>query len=491
MITRVSNERIVREGNRFARALDAAGVAARDGIAALLPNVPETLFAYRGAGWSGRVWTPICWHWNVDEVRYVVRDSGARVFLAHVDFAEAALAACEDIPAAARFSVGGDLPGFRRFEEIAEFSDTELDSPLAGGTMLYTSGTTGRPKGVWRPAGEDRPPPGTTGQAGRAMLERFTADAARGPHLVAAPLYHAGPNTYCEGAVLLGADIVLLDRWDAEAFLRAVEQEEICSTFLVPTHFVRLLRLEESRRRAFDTSSLRLVVHGAAPVAVPVKRRMIEWLGPVLFEFYGGTEGGGIGISSQDWLAHPGSVGRPNPGVEVMVLDETGEACAPDVQGDVYFRSQGSFEYKGDPEKTAAGRRGDCYTLGDVGYLDADGYLYLCDRRADVIISGGVNIYPAQVEAALLEHSGVADCCVVGVPDTEWGETVRAVVQCEPGAALDAATLGVHCKDLLAGYQVPRGFDFVAKLPRTETGKLARRVIRDGYRESVGGGAPS
>jgi len=282
--------------------------------------------------------------------------------------------------------------------------------------------------------------------------------------------------------VLLGADIVLLGRWDAEEFLKAVQQESICSTFLVPTHFVRLLRLEERQSRAFDTSSLRLVVHGAAPVAVAVKRRMIEWLGPVLFEFYGGTEGGGIGISSKDWLAHPGSVGKPNPGVEVMVLDENGEPCPPGVQGDVYFRSQGSFEYKGDPEKTAEGRRGDCYTLGDVGYLDSEGYLFLCDRRADVIISGGVNVYPAQVEAALLEHTGVADCCVVGVPDPEWGETLRAVVQREPGSSVGAEELRVHCKALLAGYQVPRDVDFVDALPRTETGKLARRVIRDGYR---------
>jgi long-chain acyl-CoA synthetase len=460
-----------------------AGVATRAGIAALLPNVPEFLFAYRGAAWSGRVWTPICWHWNVEEVRYVVRDSEARAFVAHVDFAEAAEAACGGVPPEARFSVGGEIPGFRRWEEIAELSDAPLESPLAGETMLYTSGTTGRPKGVWRPPAVDRPPPGMTGAAGRSMLELFIGDAARGPHLVAAPLYHAGPNTYCEGAVLLGADIVLLDRWDAEEFLGAVERESICSTFLVPTHFVRLLRLDEERRRAFDTSSLKLVVHGAAPVAVPVKRRMIDWLGPVLFEFYGGTEGGGVGISSEDWLAHPGSVGRPNPGVELVILDADGKPCPPGVQGDVYFRSAGAgFEYKGDAEKTAAGRRGDLFTLGDVGYLDDDGYLYLCDRRADVIISGGVNVYPAQVEAALLDHPGVGDCCVVGVPDAEWGETVRAVVQLEPGSEVGAEELRAHCRKRLAGYQVPRGVDFVESLPRTETGKLARRLIRDSYR---------
>jgi long-chain acyl-CoA synthetase len=443
------------------------------------------LFAARGASWSGRVWTPICWHWKPDEVDYVVRDSDARVLLAHVQFAEAALAAAANVPPEGRFSVGGELPGFRRFEEISDFSDAPLEAPIAGDCMLYTSGTTGRPKGVLRPAGPPAPPPAMIAQAGRAMLERFTGAAAGGPHLVAAPLYHAGPSTYCEGAIVLGADIVLLDRWDAAEFLLAIERERICSTFLVPTHFVRLLRLDAAQRGAADTSSLRLVLHGAAPVSVPVKRAMIEWLGPILFEFYGGTEGGGVGINSEEWLAHPGSVGKPNAGVEVSILDADGAECGVGVQGDVYFRGSAAFEYKGDAEKTASGRRGDRFTLGDIGYLDADGYLFLCDRRADVIISGGVNVYPAQVESVLLAHPRVTDCCVVGVAHPEWGEEVRAVVQLEPGAVAEDRTaeeLIAHCKQGLAGYQVPRRIDFAESLPRTETGKLARRTLRDSYR---------
>ncbi len=486
MITRVENQRIVDEGNRFARALDAAGVPALRGVAALLPNAPEMLFAYRGASWSGRTWTPICWHWKPDEVLYVVEDSEARAFVAHARFAEAALAACASVPPRARFCVGGDIPGFRRYEEIGAESDAPLLEPIAGDTLLYTSGTTGRPKGVLRPRRAPHPPPGTTGAAGMAMLQRAAGDAARGPHLVAAPLYHSGPNTYCEGAVLLGADIVLLDRWEPVEFLRAVEREAVVSTFLVPTHFVRLLRLDDAVRRRHDLSSLRLVVHGAAPVAIDVKRRMIEWLGPILFEFYGGTEGGGVGIGSLEWLAHPGSVGRPGPGLEVRILDADGRPCATGEAGDVYFRGGSPFEYKGDPEKTAAGRRGDLFTLGDVGILDADGYLYLCDRRADVIISGGVNVYPAQVEAVLLEHPAVVDCCVVGVPHAEWGEEVRAVVQVDPErAATDpdlAGGLLAYCRERLAGYQVPRRVDFVERLERTATGKLARCAIRDCYR---------
>jgi long-chain acyl-CoA synthetase len=486
LLARVENQRIVGEGNRFARALDAALVPARARVAALLPNAPELLFAYRGTSWSGRSWTPICWHWKPDEVAYVVRDSEARAFGAHASFAEAALAACASVPPRARFSVGGEIPGFRRYEELARLSDAPLADPIAGDTLLYTSGTTGRPKGVLRPPRPAQPPPGPTGAAGRAMLERAAGAAARGPHLVAAPLYHSGPNTYCEGAVLLGADIVLMDRWDARDFLRAVESESVVSTFLVPTHFVRLLRLGEDERRSFDLSSLRLVVHGSAPVAIDVKRRMIEWLGPILFEFYGGTEGGGVGIGSEEWLAHPGSVGRPGQGLEVHVLDALGSACATGVPGDVYFRAGTSFEYKGDPEKTAEGRRGDLFTLGDVGYLDADRYLYLCDRRADVIIRGGVNVYPAQVEAALLEHPAVADCCVVGVPHAEWGEEVRAVVQRDPSHETSdpdlARELRAHCQERLAGYQVPRQIDFALRLERSETGKRARRVIRDRLR---------
>ncbi len=482
MITRVSNESILREGNRFARALDDAGVDVRGGVAALLPNVPEFLFAYRGAGWSGRIWTPISAHWSPDEVRYVVEDSEAQAFIAHADFAEAAIAAAEHVPAQGRFCVGGSIPGFRPYEEVAAFDDAPLEKPLAGETMLYTSGTTGRPKGVMRPPAGDSPPPGATGTAGKMMLSMFAGDTAAGVHLVAAPLYHAGPNTYCEGAVLLGADIVLLDRWDGEEFLRAVEQESVVSTFLVPTHFVRLLRLPEKIRQAADTSSLALVVHGSAPVSIPVKRDMIEWLGPILFEFYGGTEGGGVGISSEDWLAHPGSVGRPNPGLELAILDDDGQPCEVGSQGEVFFRTDRVFEYKGDPEKTADNRRGEWFTLGDIGYVDEDGYLYLCDRRADVIISGGVNIYPAQIEGVLLGHPEVADCCVVGLPDAEWGETVHAVIQTETGAQIPAETLQAHVRDELAGYQVPRSIEFVPSLPRTDTGKLARRLIRDQVR---------
>jgi long-chain acyl-CoA synthetase len=352
--------------------------------------------------------------------------------------------------------------------------------------MLYTSGTTGRPKGVRRAALPQRPPPTHVGAAGAGMLRALLGeDASDGVHLVAAPLYHAGPMTFCDGALLIGADVLLMERFDAERFLALVESYRVTSTYLVPTHFVRLLRLPEAVRRRHDLSSLRMVCHGAAPVAVEVKRRMIEWWGPVLYEFYGGTEGGGVQISSQEWLRKPGSVGRPRPGLELAILDDEGRPVASGVEGTVYMSEDSPFEYKGEPAKTAQARRGELITLGDIGYLDDDGYLFLRDRRADVIVSGGVNLYPAQIESAILELPFVADCCVVGAPDDEWGEQVRAVLELETEGAPDEAEAArrviAHCRARLAGPQVPRGVDFHERLPRTETGKLARRAIRAPY----------
>jgi long-chain acyl-CoA synthetase len=291
-----------------------------------------------------------------------------------------------------------------------------------------------------------------------------------------------------DGAALLGADVVLMERFEPEDFLRLVERHRVTSTFMVPTQFVRLLRLPEAVRRRYDVSSLRLVCHGAAPVPIETKRKMIDWLGPVLFEFYGGTEGGGCMIDSNDWLAHPGSVGRPRPGVQVRILDEEGKAVPPGQEGHVYFNLDDSpFDYKDDAEKTAAGRRGGFFTMGDVGYLDEEGYLYLCDRSVDVIVTGGVNVYPAQIEAVLLELPCVADCCVVGAPDDEWGEAVRAVVELVPEAGGGdhevAERILDHCRGRLASHQLPRAIDFNPALPRTEAGKLARRSIRAPYWE--------
>ena len=378
--------------------------------------------------------------------------------------------------------MGGSIPGFRPWADVEAESGDAYPNPLTGTNMTYTSGTTGRPKGVHR-APPEGPPPGAMGRSGRDMLQRALGDDANGPHLVTTPLYHSGPLAYADGASLLGSDLVLLERFDPERVLQLIEEHRATSTFMVPTQFVRLLRLPEQVRRRYDLSSLRMLMHGSAPVAPDVKRAMIDWLGPILFEFYGGSEAGGVGIDSHQWLAHPGSVGLPALGLVVDILDSEGRPVPTGTEGEVWFQGSARFEYKDDPEKTAEAWRGDRCTLGDIGYLDDEGYLYLCDRRADIIIVGGVNVYPAQVEAALLAHPAVADCCVVGVPDDEWGEAVRAVVQPvagrEPGPELEAELLA-HCQSL-GTHQRPRQVDFDDDLPRTETGKLARRTIRDRY----------
>ena len=483
----LGNAALTAGANQFARLLDDSGVPVRGTVALLCSNRPEYMVAYRGTTWSGRRYTPMSWRWSADDVDYVVGNCAADALVVEHRFADLVESAAERVPAERRFVIGGALDGFRPWGDVEACSAEPYPRPMAGTNMAYTSGTTGRPKGVYRQP-PDGPPPGVMGRGGREMLLRCLGGdphtAADGTHLVTTPLYHSGPMAYADGAALLGADLVLSDRFDAEQALAAIERHRVTSTFMVPTQFVRLLRLPEATRRRYDLGSLGLVVHGSAPVAPDVKRAMIDWLGPILYEFYGGSEGGGVSIDSPDWLAHPGSVGKPGGRMSVEIRDQAGRALPAGSEGQIWFGNLDRFEYKDDPDKTAEAWDGDHFTLGDIGYLDDEGYLYLCDRRADVIISGGVNVYPAQIEAVLLAHPAVADCCVVGVPDDEWGEVVRAVVQPVPGVAADAALitrLDEHCRAALGGAQRPRQIDFDADLPRTETGKLARRTIRDRY----------
>lgn len=487
----VANEFIQCEGQRFARLLDAAGVGRDAAVALLLPNIPEFLACYRGITWSGRTAVPVNRNLPAQDVAYVIANSGATALVAHPDYSATAQHVAAMIDPARRFAAGDGIDGFRRLDEMAAFSDTPLPEPRAGGLMLYTSGTTGQPKGVVSEAlhVSITDPPGLASRRSMEMLQLFLRGEAPDTHLVAGPLYHAAPLSYCEGAALLGAPVAIMERWDAEEFLRAVHELRVHSTFLVPTHFVRLLKLPEAVRHRYDTSSLRLVFHGAAPVAPEIKRRMIEWLGPVLYEFYGGSEGmGSTAIASSDWLAHPGSVGRATPGCSLHILDDAGAPCPTGVEGTVYFRNEHQrFAYRGDSKKTAAAYCGELSTLGDIGYLDDDGYLFLCDRRADLVISGGVNVYPAQIEGVLLGHPEVLDCCVIGLPDPEWGERVLALVVPRDGAAADPQalreTLARFARERLAGYQQPREYVFADVLPRTEAGKLLRRQVRDEWRQ--------
>jgi long-chain acyl-CoA synthetase len=453
------------------------GLSPEDHVALLMGNRAEGVEGILAAIFAG-VWiTPINRHLTADEVAYVARDSGARVVFADADHeATARAAGCETV------LVAGDE--LERALAGASDAPPDLDGP-AGGNMIYTSGTTGRPKGVkrHRPASLAR-----TLAAQEAYARSILCDGS-GPHLVTGPLYHAAPLMFAIYDQACGAAILVMPHWDEREALRTLAEREIHHTHLVPTMFVRLLRLPDEERASFHAPSLHTVLHGAAPVSVAVKQRMIEWWGPILYEYWGGTEGGVTTFAdSQGWLAHPGTVGRAVPHYEVFAVDDAGRELPPGQEGALYARHDSApdvFEYHRDPEKTrGAFLDPHTHTLGDVGRVDADGWVYLGDRRSNLIISGGVNIYPAEVEAVLQEHPAVADVAVFGIPDDEWGERVKAAVALEPGfAAGDALAdeLRAFARTRLAGYKVPRSIDFERELPRTPAGKLLVRQLRDRY----------
>ncbi len=371
-----------------------------------------------------------------------------------------------------RLSVGGTIAGFEPYDEaIASEAGADIADPVLGTQMLYTSGTTGRPKGVHR-------------QATSALLtavnfcgydENWEQSTDR--HLCSGPLYHAAPLAFSLAVPMVyGVPIVVMDQWDPVETLDLIERHGITHTHMVPTMFHRLLALPEATRSARDLSSLRFVIHGAAPCPVEVKRQLIEWLGPIVVEYYAATEGVGSLVDSETWLEHPGTVGHPLRPDQVRIADEDGNEVAAGQVGLVYLRADPAtrFEYFGDAAKTANAYRGEYFTLGDMGYLDDDGYLYLTDRTADLIISGGVNIYPAEVDAVLLRHPAVADAATIGVPDKEWGETVKAVVELqsgyEPTAAL-ADDLIELCRQNLAHFKCPKSVDFADRLPARIRGR--------------------
>jgi long-chain acyl-CoA synthetase len=340
--------------------------------------------------------------------------------------------------------------------------------------MFYTSGTTGRPKGVVHSGfGPER---AAFAQQAQAALWQWQPDDV---YLMSGPAYHASHNGWAMTALFLGATTVLMPSWDARAWLRLVEQERVTRSFMVPAHFIRLLEVPADERAAFDLSSLRIVVHGGAPCPVDVKRRFMEAVPAQVWELYGGSEGGATAISPDDWLAHPGSVGKPWPGTEVRILDREGAALPPGETGLVYIRPYGGarFEYHGDAEKTRDAWVDDAFTVGDIGHLDEEGFLYLTDRASDLVIRGGVNIYPREVEEALHLHPGVIDCAVFGVPDDRNGEELVAVVEAQPDVSPDA--LREHLRERIAGFKVPRDIRLIDVLPRDPNGKVLKRLLRD------------
>jgi long-chain acyl-CoA synthetase len=477
--------------NRCLHALRARGHGAGATVALLCGNRHEFLEVGSALFHGGYLFPPIDWHLSPAEIAHVLVDSGATCLVTDDEHVARARVAIERTGRTIDLVVTGDAPaGTVPYERLlAEADPAEPEHQCLGSVMMYTSGTTGRPKGV-RSTGVPIGGPVELGHlAVQGYVELFRIDVT-GRSLAIAPLYHGGPYLFGVVPFAAGCPIVLRRRFDAERTLRDIDELAITNAYFVPTHFVRLLRLPPEVRERFDGSSLRTVWHTAAPCPPAVKRAMIEWWGPVLHETYAATDAGiGTLIDSHEWLRRPGSVGRASPLSEILVLDDERRPLPAGEVGTVYIRNRhgGDVSYHNDPEKTAAAHLAPgVVTVGDVGHLDEEGYLFLSDRRIDMIVTGGVNVYPAEVEARLLAHPAVVDAAVFGVPDDDLGEAVHAAVQL--GARDDAGDgaddglldeLAEFCRLELAGYKVPRSFEVHARLPRSETGKLVKHVLRD------------
>ena len=446
----------------------------------MLSNRIEFVATYLACIESGLYFVPVNFHLTDSEVSYILENAQAELLVTESRFGPTATTAADaaGIRDDHRLAVD-DLAGFQSLVDLAAAQPrTFVNDAFPGDVIVYTSGTTGKPKGVRRELGH--------GDV-LATLDLFASvvlgDDWRdgGVHLVGAPLYHRGPFIVAMVALHCGHRLVLMDRWLPETTLELIEREHVTTAYVVPTMMHRLVRLPDAERARYDLSSLRYVVHSAAPCAIDVKRAMIEWWGPVIYETYGGTEGGGTRVSPSEWLERPGTVGRPWDGAEIHIIDEHGNACPPGVDGVVYIKpTSPNFEYFRDPDKTASIKLGHLHTLGDIGHVDDAGYLFLRGRRSDLIISGGVNIYPAEVEDALLSSPEVHDAAVVGVPDAEWGESVKAIVIAAQGIAPDddlRQRLLAHCRGRLAGFKCPRTIEFRDTLPRTTAGKMYKRYL--------------
>jgi long-chain acyl-CoA synthetase len=480
--------------NQLVRALRRRGVEPGAALALMCRNRPEFAEVWGACSRGGYRLTPINWHLTGEEAGYIVDDCEAQVFVADARHAAAAADAASRAPGLrVCLAVGGEIDGFESYDDaLAAEEGGDLEDPVPGGQMLYTSGTTGRPKGVTRDmaalAAASASAPSAT-----VATSRLTAVYSYVPgedlHLCTGPLYHAAPLAFSLSIPLAsGVGIVLMDDWDAQETLRLIEEHGITHTHMVPTMFVRLLKLPPEVRERHDLTTLRNILHGAAPCPPNVKQALIDWLGPIVYEYYAATEGAGTVVDPEEWLAHPGTVGLVDPPGHIVIGDDDGNELPRGEVGLVYIRAPeaGRFEYFKDPDKTSSAYVGDYFTLGDVGYMDDDGYLFLTDRSANLIISGGVNIYPAEVDAVLLEHESVRDVATIGVPDPEWGESVLAVVQLQPGVEPSPALaqeLLDFTRERLAHYKCPRAVDFVDALPREDTGKIFKRKLRDEYRE--------
>lgn len=474
--------------NQVVHALRELGLAEGDTIAFVLPNCVEVFEIYLAAMQAGWYIVPINHHLVAPEVAYIVRDSEAKVFVGHERFADICSAAADEvgIDSSSRLAVG-DIPGFSSFGALRDAQRTDRpEGRKLGDTMNYTSGTTGNPKGVRRGLSGADPDEMAIALAGILLLFGIQSRDDN-VHICGSPLYHTAVLRFAGAAIHMGHTVVIMDKWSAEEMLALIERYKVTHSHMVPTQFHRLLALPNEVRDKYDMSSLRHMIHAAAPCPVDTKHQMIEWWGSVIDEYYAASEGGGTIVNTEQWLEKPGTVGLPWPISEIAIFDDEENRLAPNEVGTVYMAMQsGDFEYHKDKEKTQKNRIGKFFTVGDIGYLDDDGYLFLCDRKTDMIISGGANIYPAEIENVLLAHPKLVDAAVFGIPNDDWGEEVKAVVQpidgVQGGPEL-AAEILEWCEPRLAKFKTPKTIDFTDDMPRDPNGKLYKRKLRDPYWE--------
>ncbi|MEO0435276.1 MAG: AMP-binding protein [Pseudomonadota bacterium] len=465
--------------NQLVRCLRERGVGPGSAVAIVARNCSEFVEALSSATRGGFRFTPINFHLTAEEVGYIVNDCEAEAVIYDGGLGTGASALMSAPDCRVRLSMREPIEGFEDYEEaLSGMCVSDIPDPQHGSAMFYTSGTTGRPKGVRR-HGQPNP---------SSASARLTGESPNTVSLCTGPMYHGAPfATNVTTPLNAGSKLVLMDSWDAEETLRLIERHGVTHTHMVATMFHRLLQLPAETKRKYDTSSLRFVLHGATPCPVHVKHAIINWLGPIVYEYFSATEGGSIYfIDSENWLRKPGSVGTTLQPENTRILDETGSDVQSGQIGKLFFKtpSHGRFEYFKSPEKTASSYRGDWFTLGDMGYLDEEGFLYLTGRSAETIISGGVNVYPQEIDDALLQHEAVFDVCTVGVPNDEWGEEVKSVVQLATGNAQSpelARELLDHAKTLLPKFKQPRSVDFVEDLPRMSSGKVKRNAVRSTY----------
>jgi long-chain acyl-CoA synthetase len=496
---RRSHADIADRASRIAGGQHRLGVRQGDSVCMLMRNDIAFIEAAYGAMRVGAYGVPVNWHFKPEEINYILKDSGTSVLIGHADLLHQLRDAVpSDVTVLSVPTPPEILAAYKIDPDHLEKPDFALDfeswlaeQPRHDGpavpqptNMIYTSGTTGHPKGVRRAA------PSADQSAAmermRAMIYGLRPGART---LLPGPLYHSAPNSFGIRSGRLGGVLVLMPRFEPEEFLRLIAAEQIDTIFMVPTMFIRLMKLPEEVRRKYDMSSLRHVIHAAAPCPADVKRAMIDWWGPVIYEFYGSTESGAVTFAtSEDALTKPGTVGRISPGAELRFVGEDGQVLPQGEIGEIYSRiaAHPDFTYHNKPEKRAEIERHGFITSGDVGYIDADGYVFLCDRKRDMVISGGVNIYPAEIESVLHGLPGVHDCAVFGIPDAEFGEALMAVVEPQPGARLDVADIRARLKTSLADYKVPKHIEIQTGLPREDSGKIFKRRLRDPYWERAG-----